>query len=179
MVEGSIPSGKAAAGASAAASSGSLGSLPAKAAKAAVEGDEGALLSWLDSGGRVNATGGAGNLSGTTTLMLAASNGHERVVELLLQRGAEVNQQNSDGGTALMIAAGRGQDTGWNPWLDGDDDGVVRVEETRLAGAADELTVRGVHTLIMRQPEVIQACLDFLDHRTFAPTADEAPGEDC
>ena len=38
--------------------------------------------------------------------MGAAQEGHERAVELLLQRGAEVNKQNSDGCTALMFAAG-------------------------------------------------------------------------
>merc|ERR1712086_338800 len=37
--------------------------------------------------------------------MGAAASGHERVVELLLQRGVEVNLQNSAGGTALMGAA--------------------------------------------------------------------------
>ena len=44
-----------------------LGSLPAEAANAVVEGDEAALLSWLDSDGQVDATFGAGNSSGTTT----------------------------------------------------------------------------------------------------------------
>ena len=34
--------------------------------------------------------------------MYAADNGHERVVELLLQRSAEVNLRGSNGGTALM-----------------------------------------------------------------------------
>ena len=61
-------------------------------------GDEAALLAWLDSGGRVNATCGT-DVSGVTVLMLSAQGGHERVaVELLLQRGAEINLQNSDGG---------------------------------------------------------------------------------
>ena len=41
-----------------------------------------------------------------TTLMDAAIDGHKQLVELLLQRGAEVNKQNSDGCTALMFAAG-------------------------------------------------------------------------
>ena len=40
-----------------------------------------------------------------TALILAAENGHERVVDMLLQHGAEVNQQSSDGGTALMLTA--------------------------------------------------------------------------
>jgi len=69
--------GEAAAGASDAASSSLLGSLPAEAATAALQGDEAALLAWLDSGGRVNATDGA---SGVTALMLSAHHGNERVI---------------------------------------------------------------------------------------------------
>ncbi len=67
-----------------------IGSLPLW--RAAGRGDEAALLSWLESGGRVNATCVAGDASGVTALMLAAQEGHERVVELLLQRGAEINK---------------------------------------------------------------------------------------
>ena len=44
-------------------------------------------------------------MSGITALIAAAYNGHERVVDLLLQRGAEVNLQDSKGRTALMKAA--------------------------------------------------------------------------
>ena len=46
--------------------------------------------------------------------MDAAVNGHERVVELLLRHGAEVNQQDSDGRTALTLAAGNGNERGWS-----------------------------------------------------------------
>ena len=42
--------------------------------------------------------------------MFAASQDHERLVELLLQHGAKIDLQNSDGGTALMLAA---QDGHW------------------------------------------------------------------
>jgi len=42
--------------------------------------------------------------------MIAANNGHERAVELLLQRGAEVDLQDSDGWTALMCAADNGHE---------------------------------------------------------------------
>ena len=48
----------------AAASIGSLGSLPAEATLAIAQGDEAALLAWLDSGGQVNATCKAGDRSG-------------------------------------------------------------------------------------------------------------------
>ena len=66
--------------------SGRLGSLPKEARKAALQGEEAALLAWLDSGGQVNATCRMGDVSGVTALMLAAQEGHERVVELLLRR---------------------------------------------------------------------------------------------
>jgi len=63
---------------------------------AAVErGDEEAVLEWLDSGGRADATYEKGETSGLTLLIGAAVSGHERVVELLLQHGAKVNLQNS------------------------------------------------------------------------------------
>merc|ERR1712091_143840 len=42
--------------------------------------------------------------------MWAASNGHERVVELLQQHGAEINAQANDGVTALMLAARNGHE---------------------------------------------------------------------
>ena len=78
---------------------------------AAVErGDEEAVLAWLEVGGRVNATYEKGEMSGLTLLLCAAVHGHERVVELLLQHGAEINLQSSDGATALMLAAGQGHE---------------------------------------------------------------------
>jgi len=93
-----------------AASSGSLGNLPEEAMDAAFQGEEAALLAWLDSGGQVNATCRMGDVSGVTALMLAAVGGHERAVELLLQRSAEIDQQDSIGVTALMGAALNGHE---------------------------------------------------------------------
>ena len=84
-----------------------MGRLPKEAATAAGRGDEAALLAWLDSGGKVNATTG----SGVTALMSAAARGNRRVVDLLLQRGAEINLQDSSKGyTALIVAAGTGHE---------------------------------------------------------------------
>ena len=54
-----------------------------------------------------------GGASGLTLLMGAAYHGHERVVDLLLRHGAEVNLQNSNGGTALMAAANMAT-SGWS-----------------------------------------------------------------
>ena len=82
---------------------------PAPYVDAVLRGDEAAVRSWLEGGGRVNATReiwykSGVVISGATLLMDAAKNGHERVVEMLLQRGADVNLQNIVGVTALMLA---------------------------------------------------------------------------
>ncbi|MHC5211077.1 MAG: alpha/beta fold hydrolase [Planctomycetota bacterium] len=68
-----------------------------------------------------------------------------------------------------IIAAGSGDGDGYNPWLPGDDDGIVAVEETRLDGAADFLLVSGLHTFVMQDREVIEAVLHFLATGRFAP----------
>ena len=57
------------------------------------------MLAWLEGGGRVDATYERGEVSGITLLMGAANYRHERVVELLLQRGAEINLQKRNGRT--------------------------------------------------------------------------------
>ena len=85
-------------------------SLPEAAFQAAGRGEEAALLAWLDSGGQVNATCRKGAVSSITALLVAAGNGQERVVDLLIQRGAEVDLQSSAGHTALMFAARSGQE---------------------------------------------------------------------
>ncbi len=55
----------------------------------------------MDHGADVN--GGEAN-----PLVGAAENGHTRIIDLLLDRGAQVNAQNSDGNTALHLAAMNG-----------------------------------------------------------------------
>ena len=77
---------------------------------AAERGEEAAVLAWLDGGGRADATYERRGVSGITLLMGAAHQGHERVVELLLRRGAKVNLKDSKGGTALMLAAHYGNE---------------------------------------------------------------------
>ncbi len=66
-----------------------------------------------------------------------------------------------------VIAGGRGDGEGYNPTLEGDDDGIVTVEETRLEGARDFLVVPAVHTFIAAAPETIAATLSFLDTGAF------------
>ena len=61
-----------------------------------------------------------------------------------------------------IIAGGRGTEGGYNPLLEGDDDGTVRVEETKLPGAADFTLVNNTHTLILFDPETVQQTISFL-----------------
>jgi hypothetical protein len=62
-----------------------------------------------------------------------------------------------------IIAGGRGDGTGYNPLLEGDDDGLVTVQETRLDGATGFLVVDAVHTVVMNHPQTIAAALSFLE----------------
>ena len=63
------------------------------------------------------------------------------------------------------VAGSRGDDKGWNPWVPGDDDGVVGVDETVLEGADGRLVVSGaraIHTILMNHPDVVAATDRFL-----------------
>jgi alpha-beta hydrolase superfamily lysophospholipase len=72
-----------------------------------------------------------------------------------------------------VVAAQRGDGGGWNPLLQGADDGVVTVEETKLEGMEDFLLVHGTHTFVMDKPEVVAAVLQYLETGDFgAPSID-------
>ena len=60
-----------------------------------------------------------------------------------------------------IITGGDGEG-GYNPALPGDDDMVVSVEETKLAGAVDFLVVPSMHTFIMNHEDVLKATVTFL-----------------
>lgn len=62
----------------------------------------------------------------------------------------------------LDVAAARDTAEGWNPWVPGDDDGVVAVAETHLAGEEAHLVVRGTHTFMMGSEAAIDAAVAFL-----------------
>jgi pimeloyl-ACP methyl ester carboxylesterase len=66
-----------------------------------------------------------------------------------------------------IIAGGRNQDRGYNPWLKGDNDAIVSVETARLPGAADFVVVPTIHTIIMDNADVQQYTLRFLEHGYF------------
>jgi len=66
-----------------------------------------------------------------------------------------------------IIAGGRGTEGGYNPLLEGDDDGTVRVEETKLEGAADFTVVNKPHTLILFAAETVEQTIHFLKNGRF------------
>jgi pimeloyl-ACP methyl ester carboxylesterase len=70
-----------------------------------------------------------------------------------------------------IIAGGTGDAEGYSPLLEGDDDSVVRVEETRLDGADDFLLLPVRHAFMMRDPAVQQATAAFLREGRFGATA--------
>ena len=66
-----------------------------------------------------------------------------------------------------IVAGGLGDGEGFNPFLDGDDDGVVTVAETRLAGARDFRVVPSLHGLVDNHPETVRAVRAFLKNGKF------------
>ena len=74
-----------------------------------------------------------------------------------------------------VIAGGLGDGAGYNPLLEGDDDGVVRVETTRLPGASDFLRLPVSHTLIMQDADCRRAILRFLESGSFREDSTREP----
>ncbi len=65
-------------------------------------------------------------------------------------------------GPLLVVAGGTGR-FGFNPLLKGDDDGVLRVSETRLPAAHDYLRVFCLHRLLPRHKIAIAAVAEFMN----------------
>lgn len=73
-----------------------------------------------------------------------------------------------------IIAGGFGE-SGLNPLLNGNDDLVVRIEETRLAGATDFRVVNCRHSGVLNDPLVLQFIDSFLRQGYFTTQADRQP----
>ncbi len=66
-----------------------------------------------------------------------------------------------------IIAGGRGDGNGFNPFLNGDDDGTVKVSETTLPGAYAHDLVDAMHSSITGHEETIRITLGYLQrHKT-------------
>lgn len=71
-----------------------------------------------------------------------------------------------------ILAGGKGDGHGFNPLLPGDDDGVVTVESTLLAGARDFRLLPLLHSFFMKDEKVQEYTVQFLRHGYFE-TADK------
>jgi pimeloyl-ACP methyl ester carboxylesterase len=66
--------------------------------------------------------------------------------------------------TEIAVIAGGNGKAGYNPFLDGDNDGLVTVAETRLPGMeADFLILRSLHSRLPLQRDAVAATVRFLD----------------
>jgi pimeloyl-ACP methyl ester carboxylesterase len=74
-----------------------------------------------------------------------------------------------------IIAGGKNNDKGYNPWLSGDNDGTISVESAKLAGAKDIIVVPVLHTFIMNDTKVQQLTLQFLQKGFFISEAERHP----
>ena len=81
--------------------------LPGNVFDAACKGTISLVSAWLSASDAHNINARDSHF-GATMLMAAALGGHEGLVGLLLQRGANIDLQNNLGGTALINAAGEG-----------------------------------------------------------------------
>lgn len=77
-----------------------------------------------------------------------------------------------------ILAGGRGDDKGYNPLIAGDDDMVVAVASTRLAGARDFRLVPVWHTFMMNDERIQRYTLEFLSHGYFESEAERQPIEE-
>jgi pimeloyl-ACP methyl ester carboxylesterase len=74
-----------------------------------------------------------------------------------------------------IIAGGLNNGRGTNPVVEGDDDLIVGVEETRLAGAADFVVIPRLHGNLIRDEQVCQCVQKFLDEGHFVSAERRTP----
>ena len=60
-----------------------------------------------------------------------------------------------------------GDKKGYNPWVAGDDDGVVPLSSAKLAGARDFRLLPTMHVMFPREPQVQKLTLKFLQKGHF------------
>ena len=66
-----------------------------------------------------------------------------------------------------VIAGGLGNSFGINPFLPGDNDMTVTVDETKLEGMKDFILIRGQHSTLLIQNRVINNIIHFLNKGSF------------
>jgi pimeloyl-ACP methyl ester carboxylesterase len=74
-----------------------------------------------------------------------------------------------------IIAGGKNNDKGYNPWLAGDNDGTISVESSKLAGARDFIVLPVLHTFIMNDSKAQEMTLEFLQKGFFTSEDQRRP----
>ena len=76
-----------------------------------------------------------------------------------------------------IIAGGKGNGRGYNPLMEGDNDGLLTVETTRLVGARDFILVPAIHQFTMLNADAKRYTLNFLLKGYFVSADDRHPIE--
>lgn len=74
-----------------------------------------------------------------------------------------------------IIVGGRGDAEGYLDAIPGDDDGLLSVDTSKLAGATDFIQTKGIHQLMPQYKEVRAAALSFLKNGYFVSEASKQP----
>jgi pimeloyl-ACP methyl ester carboxylesterase len=74
-----------------------------------------------------------------------------------------------------IIAGGTGDGEGYLAAIPGDDDGLLSVATTQLAGASDFVLVKGIHQLLPMNDQVKDYTLRFLEKGYFLPSGTKHP----
>ncbi len=74
-----------------------------------------------------------------------------------------------------VIAGGRGNDVGWNPFIPGDDDGTVTVRSVQLAGASDSIILPVLHHALLGNLDVCRCVENFLNTGRLRATGPAEP----
>lgn len=79
----------------------------------------------------------------------------------LVPQGVRALPPAPDNADVLVLAGGRGDPRGYNPLLEGDDDGVVAVGEMGMPGV-EPVHVGGVHSTLQWRPAVLARAAEFI-----------------
>jgi hypothetical protein len=74
-----------------------------------------------------------------------------------------------------IIVGGQGDDEGYLPGIPGDDDMLLSVETSKLAGASDFVQVKGIHQGLPKDEQVQEYALRFLQKGAFLPSGKKYP----
>ncbi|MEA3500794.1 MAG: hypothetical protein U9R41_07250 [Candidatus Marinimicrobia bacterium] len=66
-----------------------------------------------------------------------------------------------------IIAGGKKNNKGYNPFIDADNDGEVRVDEAYLKGAEDFIILKHAHTPMLFYEDTFKQCLYFIENGCF------------